>query len=57
MIHLFTDDTMQIVLIVTDYHAEGCDAFHPLNKIGSYESQKEESKPYIERFKAERMPK
>ncbi len=47
----------QVVLTVTDYHAEGHDAYHPVKKTGSYQSQKEEAKPYVERFKAERMPK
>ncbi len=48
---------MQIVLTVADYHTEGGDAFHPLDRIASYEHQQEAAKPYIERFKAERMPK
>jgi len=48
---------MQIMLVVTDYHAEGHDAFHPVKKSGSYDSQKEEAKPHIAAFKEERMPR
>ncbi len=47
----------QVVLVVTDYHAEGHDAYHPVVKGDSYDSQKEEAKPHIERFKKNRMPK
>lgn len=42
---------------VADYHSEGHDAFHPVNRNGSYESQKKETLPHIERFTKERIPK
>lgn len=42
---------------MTDYHAEGYDAYHPVKKTGTYDSQKDEAKAYTERFKTNRMPK
>ena len=42
---------------MADYITEGHDAYHPVKKTGSYESQKEEAKPYIEAFMKERMPR
>lgn len=47
----------QVVLSVTDYHAEGYDAYHPVKKTGTYDSQKDKAKAYTERFKMNRMPK
>lgn len=44
-------------LTAADYIAEGHDCFHPVRKSGTYDSQKEEAVPYIQRFKEERMPK
>ena len=48
---------LQVVLSVQDYIGEGHDCFHPINKHGTYVSQKEEAQPYIERFKKERLPR
>ncbi|KAL5518311.1 hypothetical protein EMCRGX_G004021 [Ephydatia muelleri] len=48
---------LQIALTVADYISEGHDAFHPIKKTGTYESQKEEAKPFIEYFKSTRLPR
>ncbi|CAG2239709.1 glutathione S-transferase-like isoform X1 [Mytilus edulis] len=40
-----------------DYLAQGRLAFHGINPTASYFTQVEETKPYIERFAAERIPK
>ena len=48
---------MQINMLVADFMGEGHDCFHPLDKSGTYDSQKEEAKPYIEAFRTKRMPK
>ncbi len=48
---------VQINMIVTDYMTEGQNCFHPMILNGTYDSQKEEAKPFIEVFKTERIPK
>ena len=48
---------MQVNMAVADYIAEGHDAFHPVVKTGTYDSQKTQAEPYIARFKKERMPR
>ncbi|XP_045168606.2 uncharacterized protein LOC123531584 isoform X2 [Mercenaria mercenaria] len=40
-----------------DYIAEGRLAFHGINQVGPYLSQKEETQPYIDRFVSERLPR
>ena len=47
----------QIVSIVGDAHGEGCDAYHPVDKMGTYDSQKEQAKPYVEKFLEKRLPR
>ena len=48
---------MQIVEVVLDYHAEGHDAFHPVKKSGTYDSQKKEAEPQIAAFRKDRLPR
>ena len=38
-------------------HAEAHDAYHPVDKHATYDSQKDEAAPQIERFKKNRLPK
>ena len=47
----------QINAIVTDLMGEGHDAYHPVKRTGSYESQKEAAAPMIKQFQEERLPK
>lgn len=47
----------QIVSIVADAHGEGHDAYHPVDRNGTYASQTEESKPYVERLVEKRLPR
>ncbi|XP_021348408.1 glutathione S-transferase P-like [Mizuhopecten yessoensis] len=47
----------QINTTIHDYIAEGRLCFHGINPTMTYYNQKEETKPYIERFVAERIPK
>jgi len=47
----------QIVTTVHEYIAEGRSAFHPVKNTMSYHDQKEEAKPYIAAFKADRLPR
>ena len=42
---------------MTDLMGEGHDAYHPLKKTGSYDSQVEAAKPQIKQFREERLPK
>ena len=48
---------MQLTLTVMDYVSEGIDAFHPIKKTGTYDSQKDEAEKFIEAFKKDRLPK
>ena len=48
---------MQLTLTVMDYVSEGIDAFHPIKKTGTYDSQKDEAEKFIEVFKKDRLPK
>ena len=48
---------MQLTLAVADCLAECMRAFHPVSGHASYTTQKEEAKPHIEQFRAERLPK
>lgn len=48
---------MQLTLVVEDCLAECMDAFHPVNKGASYTTQMEEAKPFIEKFRVNRLPK
>ena len=48
---------MQINLTVCDLMQEGHDSFHPIEKAGSYDSQKEAAVPYIKKFKEVRLLK
>lgn len=48
---------LQLALSAANYIGEGHDCFHPLKKGGTYDSQKEEAKPFIEAFRTERIPK
>ena len=48
---------MQLTLTVADCLAECMIAFHPVSGHATYVSQKEEAKPYIEKFRTERFPK
>ena len=48
---------LQIVEVILDYHAEGHDAFHPVKKSGTYDSQKKEAEPRIADFKKDRLPR
>ena len=36
---------------------EGHDAYHPLKKTGTYDSQVEAAKPQVKQFQEERLPK
>ena len=47
----------QVALTVADYIAEGHDAHHPIKKTGTYDSQKEEAKPFINYFRTVRLPR
>ncbi|KAK3610950.1 hypothetical protein CHS0354_038999 [Potamilus streckersoni] len=47
----------QVNLTIHDYIAEGRLAFHGMNHTASYYTQKEETKPYIERFVKDRLPR
>ena len=47
---------LQWALTAADYIAEGHDCFHPLDKTGSYDSQKAEAAPQIKKFREIRMP-
>ena len=47
----------KINAIVTDLMGEGHDAYHPLKRTGSYDSQIEAAKPQIKQFREERLPK
>merc|ERR1712048_562949 len=47
----------QIVTTVHEYIAEGRSAFHPVKNTMSYHDQTEEAKPYIDAFKADRLPR
>jgi glutathione S-transferase len=47
----------QILAVVTDAVAEGRLAFHPKDFYKSHKMQVEESKPYIEQYGSERLPK
>lgn len=48
---------MQVNLAVADCIAECMQAFHPVSGHASYTTQKEEAKPFIEKFRTERLPK
>ena len=48
---------MQLTLTVGDCLAECMQAFHPVSGHASYTAQMEEAKPYIEKFRTERLPK
>jgi len=43
-------------LTAADCIAEGHDCFHPVDKAGTYDSQKAEAAPQIKRFREVRMP-
>ncbi|KAL3846871.1 hypothetical protein ACJMK2_017824 [Sinanodonta woodiana] len=47
----------QVNLTIHDYIAEGRLAFHGMNHTASYYTQMEETKPYIERFVKDRLPR
>lgn len=47
----------QFNLTLHDYVAEGRNSFHGINLIASYFTQQEETKPYIERFVKDRIPR
>jgi len=47
----------EVVANVVDVVAEGHDAWHAINHSGSYESQKKETQPFIEKFIQQRLPK
>ena len=48
---------MQLTLTVADCMAECMIAFHPVSGHASYTTQMEEAKPFIEKFRTERLPK
>lgn len=48
---------IKINAIVTDLMGEGHDAYHPLKRTGTYDSQVEAAKPQIKQFREERLPK
>ncbi len=48
---------LQMALSACDYISEGRECFHPVEKHGSYDMQKEEAKPFIGKFKKDRIPK
>ena len=48
---------LKISAIVTDLMGEGHDAYHPVKKTASYDSQIEAAKPQIKMFQEERLPK
>ena len=43
--------------MVTDLMGEGHDAYHPVKRTGTYDSQKEAAAPMIKQFREERLPK
>lgn len=47
----------QLSITCHDYIAEGRLAFHGIDPTASYSTQKEETKPYLERFIKTRMPR
>lgn len=47
----------QVNLMVFDLIAEGHDCYHPLDKCGTYESQKDAAAPLIIHFRKNRLPK
>ena len=47
----------QVNLMVFDLMAEGHDCYHPLDKCGTYESQKDAAAPLISHFRKNRLPK
>mmetsp|Transcript_1693 Transcript_1693/g.2738 ORF Transcript_1693/g.2738 Transcript_1693/m.2738 type:complete len:255 (-) Transcript_1693:294-1058(-) len=47
----------QVMMTVTDFIAEGRNAYHPVENSKSYFDQVEEAKPYIAKFANERMPR
>lgn len=47
----------QVNQLVCDLMAEGHDCYHPLEKCGTYESQKDAAAPQIEQFRKTRLPK
>jgi len=47
----------QLLAIVTDAVAEGRLAFHPKDFYASHKTQVEESKPYVEQYGKQRLPK
>lgn len=47
----------QTLAVVTDAVAEGRLAFHPKDFYKTHKMQVEESKPYIEQYGSERLPK
>ena len=50
-------DIIQINAVVTDLMGEGHDAYHPVKRTGTYDSQKEAAAPMIKQFREERLPK
>ena len=48
---------MQLTLTVADCLAECMTAFHPVSMHASYTTQVEEAKPFVEKFRTERLPK
>ena len=47
----------QIVATIHEYIAEGRMAFHPVKNTMSYHQQVEAAKPYVDAFKADRLPR
>jgi glutathione S-transferase len=47
----------QINMMLQDLLEEACTAYHPLERSGTYESQKEAAVPFIAKFRKERIPK
>lgn len=47
----------EIVATVTDVVEDGCKAWHTIDYNGSYESQKEETQPFIDYYINKRLPK
>jgi glutathione S-transferase len=48
---------IQICCTVADLQTEACNAYHPIRVNDSYESQKEEAKPFIKNLKEVRLPR
>eukprot|EP01087_Luapelamoeba_hula_P013792 TRINITY_DN3969_c0_g1_i1.p1 TRINITY_DN3969_c0_g1~~TRINITY_DN3969_c0_g1_i1.p1 ORF type:complete len:277 (-),score=50.33 TRINITY_DN3969_c0_g1_i1:44-874(-) len=42
---------------LVDWTAEGHDAWHPIDKNGSYDSQKDKAGPWIETYNSKRLPR